>query len=71
MERSKAELVHMLSCKVLSPDWNPTISQQELNEANRRLEEQHVQYRWRWLNQKIISLYGSATLHIEAIDAAA
>jgi hypothetical protein len=63
----------MFSAELLSPGWTPTISQEELDEANQRLEDQHILYRWRWLdlNQKVINLCGAITLHAEALNAAA
>ena len=70
MQRKKAELVHMFSAEVLQPGWTPTISQEELNEANERLEVVHNQYRWRWLGN-VITLSGSVTLHAEAHNVAA
>jgi hypothetical protein len=60
----------MFSAEVLQPGWTPTISQEELNEANERLEVVHNQYRWRWLGN-VITLSGSVTLHAEAHNVAA
>jgi len=65
MQRKKAELVHIVSAEVLQPGWTPTISQEELNEANERLKVVHNQYRWRWLSHAC-NLCGSVTLHAEA-----
>jgi hypothetical protein len=59
MKNRKAELVHMFSAELLSPGWTPTISQEELDEANQRLEDQHI------------NLCGAITLHAEALNAAA
>jgi len=70
MQRKKAELVHIVSAEVLQPGWTPTISQEELNEANERLEVAHNQYRWRWL-RNVITLSGSVTLHAKAHNVAA
>jgi len=61
MERHKAELVHTFTAEVLQPGWTPTISQEELDNANVRLEACHNQYRWRW-RQKMSSLRGSVTM---------
>lgn len=70
MQRKKAELVHVVSAEVLQPGWTPTISQEELNEANERLKVVHNQYRWRWLGN-VITLSGSATLHARTHNVAA
>ena len=65
MKRQRAEMVHVFSSEVLSSDWTPTISQEEMDEANERLEQAFVQYRWRWLGHAC-NLCGSVTLHAEA-----
>ena len=41
-------LVHQFTAQELRPGWNPTISLDELVEANRRLAAIDNQYRWTW-----------------------
>tara|TARA_E500000331_G_scaffold282967_1_gene276798 strand:+ start:837 stop:1058 length:222 start_codon:yes stop_codon:yes gene_type:complete len=73
MRKGKAELVSMFSSKALSPDWTPTITEDELLEANQNLETQLVPYRWRWLDlkERVVTLAGAAYLHAEAHNVAA
>lgn len=70
MQKRQAELVHQFTAEVLEPNWTPTIDQEELDEANERLEADKNQFRWRWLH-KVITLSGSVTLHAKAHNATA
>ncbi len=58
MERKRAVMVHVFSAEVLDPDWHPTISEDELIEANHNLEKDHVQWRWRWMD-RVTNLAGA------------
>ena len=54
-------MVHSFTSEVLDNKWTPTIGARELELANTRLAEQHIPWRWRWL-QKTSNLAGSITL---------
>jgi hypothetical protein len=73
MEKRKAILVHIFNSRALSPDWTPTISREELEEANENLENDLNLYRWRWvdLEEDVVNLTGAVCLHAEAINVAA
>ena len=70
MPKRRAELVHQFTAEVLEPNWTPTIDQEELDEANERLEADNNQFRWRWLHN-VITLSGSVTLYAKAHNATA
>lgn len=59
--QKRAIMVHSFTSEVLDNKWTPTIGAQELELANTRLAEQHIPWRWRWL-QKTSNLAGSITL---------
>ena len=59
--QKRAIMVHSFTTEVLDEKWTPTIGARELELANTRLAEQHIPWRWRWL-QKTSNLAGSITL---------
>ena len=63
----KAMLVHQFTSQELQPGWYPTISSEELVEANRRLAAIDNQYRWTWV-PRVTTLSGSVTLQDRSSD---
>ena len=63
----KAMLVHQFTAQELQPGWTPTISADELVEANRRLAAIDNQYRWTWV-PRVTTLNGSVTMQDRSTD---
>ena len=63
----KAMLVHQFTAQELQPGWTPTISSEELVEANNRLAAIDNQYRWTWV-PRVTTLNGSVTMQDSSTD---
>lgn len=63
----KAMLVHQFTSQQLQPGWTPTITAEELAEANIRLAALNNQYRWTWV-PRVTTLNGSVTLQDRSTD---
>lgn len=69
MERRRAQLIHIDTLQPVDPDWTPTIAVNEIDEANRLLSVNRLQWRWRWLPTTVL-LTGTASLQAPATRAA-
>lgn len=69
MERRRAQLVHITTAEPVDPDWAPMIATDEIDEANRLLSANQLQWRWRWLPTTVL-LSGTASLQASADRAA-
>lgn len=65
MQRRRAQLVHVETDGPLDPDWAPLIAVDEIDEANRLLSVNRLQWRWRWLPTTVLL---AGTVELNGID---
>ncbi len=64
MERRRAQLIHIETAQPVDPNWAPLIAISEIQEANRLLAVNQLQWRWRWLPTTVLL---SGTISLQAV----